>query len=351
MARFSIAILFLTLFCAELVVAQTLKVGTVTRPPFSYEENGVHSGFSIEFWNEIGDRIGVETEFQRHTQFGTMLSSVESGATDAAIANISITASREEIMDFTHPIFESGLQVMVPATDGDFNYFWRAIISTDLAIALILAFALLFGGGMLMWSLERRAQPYFDLPLKHALFPSFWWALNLVVNGGFEERQPRSFFGRIFAVILVVSSLFVVSVFVARITAVMTVEAISHNIHSINDLYGRHVGTINGSTAASFLEKRDIQFLGFEDIETLTQRFEAGALDAVVFDAPVLAYYVQTGGKGIAELAGPMFLQENYGIALPTDSTYLETINRAILLMKEDGTYARLHTKWFGSLN
>ncbi len=90
---------------------------------------------------------------------------------------------------------------------------------------------------------ERRRQPCFDHPARDALFPAFWWALNLVVTGGFEERQPRSPAGRILAVILVVSSLFLVSVLVARISAKMKVEAIQCPVTSINDLNGREVGT------------------------------------------------------------------------------------------------------------
>ena len=97
--------------------------------------------------------------------------------------------------------------------------------------------------GMLMWVFERNRQLYFRRPLRDALFPAFWWALNLVVNGGFEERMPQSRFGRFFAVLLVVSSLFVVSVFVAQITATLTVAAISENVDSLNDLEDRRTAT------------------------------------------------------------------------------------------------------------
>lgn len=183
------------------------------------------------------------------------------------------------------------------------------------------------------------------------MFPSFWWALNLVVNGGFEERVPRSFFGRIFAVLLVLSSLFIVSVFVARITAVMTVEAINENITSVNDLYGREVGTIEGSTAASFLDNRDIAFIGKPDLDSLKAGFAAEEFDAVVFDAPVLAFYAKNSGEGIATLTGPVFLRENYGIAMPSGSTLKEPINQSLLKLRENGEYDRLRRKWFGSLN
>ncbi|CUI34326.1 transporter substrate-binding domain-containing protein [Cognatishimia activa] len=348
--RFLIPTLML-LFWALPISAQSVSVATVERKPFSYLEDGAPTGFSIELMELIAEDLGYPFEISYFDSFADMLGSVEASSSDVAIANISITASREQVMDFSHPIFESGLQIMVPKGGSTQSPIWTALASKDLLIAIVLAFAMLFGGGMLMWVFERKAQPYFDRPAKEAMFPSFWWALNLVVNGGFEERVPRSFFGRIFAVLLVLSSLFIVSVFVPRITAVMTVEAINENITSVNDLYGREVGTIEGSTAASFLGNRDIAFVGKPDLDSLKAGFAAEEFDAVVFDAPVLAFYAKNSGEGIATLTGPVFLRENYGIAMPSGSTLKEPINQSLLKLRENGEYDRLRRKWFGSLN
>jgi len=338
-------------FWAHPLSAQTISVGTVERTPFSFEKDGAADGFSMALWAQIAADLDHPFEVTYFDTFAEMLSSVENGESDVAVANISITASREQVMDFTHPIFESGLQIMVPKNGTSGSPLWAALASKDILIAIILAFALLFGGGMLMWVFERKSQPYFDRSASEAMFPSFWWALNLVVNGGFEERVPRSFFGRIFAVLLVLSSLFIVSVFVARITAVMTVDAINENITSVNDLYGKEVATIQGSTAANFMNKREIDFTGVETLAALKAGFEAEEFQAVIFDAPVLAFYAQNAGKGFAELAGPIFLRENYGIALPSGSTLKEPINQTLLKLRENGEYDRLHQKWFGSLN
>ncbi len=337
--------------CTLSAAAQNLSVATIERTPFSFLEDGTPSGFSVELWALIAEDLGLDYDVTFADAFPEMLSMIEAGKSDLAIANISITAAREQNMDFTHPIFESGLQIMVPRNGSEVSPLWKALFSKDLLIAICLAFAMLFGGGMLMWAFERRAQPYFDRPAREAMFPSFWWALNLVVNGGFEERVPRSFFGRIFAVILVVASLFIVSVFVARITAVMTVEAINENITSVSDLYGRDIGTIEGSTAANFLQNRDIDHIATQDLDALIAGFEALEFDAVVFDAPVLAYYAKNSGRRLATLAGPIFLRENYGIALPSGSDLKEPINRSLLKLRENGVYDGLRAKWFGSLN
>ncbi|MEX0306118.1 MAG: transporter substrate-binding domain-containing protein [Ruegeria sp.] len=348
---------FFALICLTFAVlaqqsqAQSLTVTTVTRPPFSFVEDGAQTGFSMDLLAALSESLGWDYSINRVESFSEMLGAVQDGSADLAIANISITAMRETSMDFTQPIFEAGLQIMVPSEAARQPSLLHALLSRELFIAIGLAFAILLGGGMLMWGFERRAQPYFDRKLNEAWFPSFWWALNLVVNGGFEERMPRTPFGRLLGVVLVVSSLFIVSVFTARITSVMTVDAITGSVNSINDLYGKQVGTISDSTAASFLNRREIEFTGYSDLQEMLTAFSNKDLDAVVFDAPILSYYASHEGRRIATMTGGIFLRENYGIAFPTGSPLVEDVNQALLSLREDGTYDEIYRKWFGSRN
>ncbi|WP_082029815.1 transporter substrate-binding domain-containing protein [Ruegeria sp. ANG-S4] len=352
MMRIFFALICLTFsVLAQQSQAQTLTVTTVTRPPFSYVEDGAQTGFSMDLLAALAESLDWDYEINRVDSFGDMLDAVQQGDADLAIANISITASRETMMDFSQPIFEAGLQIMIPSDAARRPSLLQALLSRELFIAIGLAFAILLGGGMLMWGFERRAQPYFDRKLNEAWFPSFWWALNLVVNGGFEERMPRTPFGRLLGVVLVVSSLFIVSVFTARITSVMTVDAITGSVNSVNDLYGKEVGTITGSTAANFLNRREIEFTGYPGLQEMLTAFEDDTLNAIVFDAPILSYYATHEGRRIATMTGGVFLRENYGIAFPTGSPLVEDVNQALLALREDGTYDQIYRDWFGSRN
>ena len=325
-----------------------LTVATVTRPPFSMIQDGAQTGFSIELFDLLAAELNRDVAYTRTDSFGEMLDLVTSGQVDGAIANISITSARETEMAFTQPIFESGIAILLPGSAQSPSIF-STLFTQEILFAILAAIALLFGGGMLMWIFERRAQPYFDRTAKDAAFPAFWWALNLVVNGGFEERMPQSRPGRIFAVILVVASLFIVSIFVAKITAALTVAELQNNVTSLADLEGRPVGTVASSTSSGFLDDVGIAHQSYPDLETLLTAFEAGGLDALVFDRPILAYYANTRGRGTSRLVDRTFKPENYGMALPTGSPLRETLDQALLRLREDGTYARLRIKWFGS--
>lgn len=331
----------------------TLRIATVTRAPFSMPVSMPdtvegHTGFSIDLLDLAAAQLGVTVSYERFDTFAEMMSAVEMGTVDGAIANISITADRERIMDFTQPIFDGGIQVMLQPSENNGSQLLSVLFTRDVGLIVLGALILLLAGGMLMWFFERRRQPYFDLEAKEAVFPAFWWALNLVVNGGFEERMPRSPVGRVFGVTLVVSSLFIVSIFVAQITAALTVSAIQESVESLDDLDGRRVGTLAGSTTASFLDDRNIGFFVFQDPETMLAAFEDKTLDAVIFDGPILAYYADTVGPSNARLLERVYRPEKYGMAFPTGSTRREPINQAILGLREDGTYDDLLAKWFG---
>jgi polar amino acid transport system substrate-binding protein len=326
---------------------EPLRFLTVERPPFAYQDGDDVTGFSIDLMRAIAEDLGRDVEFTMVGSFPDMLDQTREGMVDGAIANISITRAREAVMDFSQPIFRSGLQIMVPAGQGG-PTLWSTLFRWDLALAIVAAFALLFGGGMLMWVFERGKQPYFDRSAREAMFPSFWWALNLVVNGGFEERMPRSAFGRVFGVFLVISSLFIVGVFVAHITAAVTVEAISGSVHSISDLDGKRVGTTRNSTASDFLDAREVSHVGYLSFDEMIKAFEQDDLDAVVFDGPILAYYAQFEGAGRGQLLARVFRPENYGIAFPADSALREPINVALLRLNETGIYDKIALRWFG---
>ncbi len=106
---------------------------------------------------------------------------------------------------------------------------------------------------------------------------------------------------------------------------------------------------MTGSTAASYLEDRGIAFQGVGAIDEAFALLEGGSVDAVVYDSPVLLYYALGEGRGKVQVVGNLFERQYYGIALPQDSPLREEINRTLLAINEDGTYNRIHQRWFGA--
>ena len=59
-------------------------------------------------------------------------------------------------------------------------------------------------------------------------------------------------------------------------------------------------------------------------------------------------YKRQVANRPGVQSAGPVIQPENYGIALPEGSALTETIDRALLTLREDGTYERIKKSYFG---
>ena len=327
---------------------QILQVATVTRPPFSMVIDGQDAGFSIALWETLAADLGLQFAWMRFETFSEMIDAVESGEADAAIANISITEDRETRMDFTQPIFESGLQIMLRGKENSSLALIQSILSPSLLLAVLIFLGVTFAIGMLMWRFERSRHPMFGETAKEAAFPAFWWALNLVISSAHEEETPKSPLGRLFGTIMLICSLFLISFFTANITAALTLNAISEDVQSINDLDGRAVGTTENSTTSAYLDLRGIQHQRFATLDALLNAFEEGEIDAIVFDGPILAYYLQTSGPNDARLIDRVFRREGYGIALPGGSALQEPLNRALLRSRETGTYDAIMAEWFG---
>ncbi|WP_417567471.1 transporter substrate-binding domain-containing protein [Marinobacter sp.] len=105
--------------------AETLKV--VTDPsfvPFEMmdQETGEMIGFDMEIIREVADRAGFDIDLNT-MDFNGIIPALQSGNVDIAIAGITITDEREEIVDFSDPYYDSGLRLLVREANGDIKEF------------------------------------------------------------------------------------------------------------------------------------------------------------------------------------------------------------------------------------
>ncbi len=73
-------------------------------------------------------------------------------------------------------------------------------------------------------------------------------------------------------------------------------------------------------------------------------------LDAVLYDLPNVQFYIKEQASDSLKTVGDVLEGQPYGIAMPKDSNpeLLESINKGLANVKENGTYAEIYEKWFG---
>ena len=330
----------------------TLRIATKPFVPFAFQgEDGEWTGFSIDLWATIAERLGVEYSLVGTDSVARLLETVRVKEADVAAAGITITAERESKLDFTHPFYDSGLQIMVPAAgegDGGFGVV-QAFLSAKFASVMGIFVIILLICGHLIWLTERnREDSDFRKEYIPGVWDGFWWSAVTVTTVGYGDKVPKGSIGRVVGLLWMFISLFLISYFTASVTTALTVERLGGGISGPSDLPGKKVGAPRGTTAAKFISRAGARATQCEDIDQCYELLRSKQIVAVVFDAPVLQYYAATEGAGEFSTVGPVFQRESYGFGLPTGSTLREKINTVLLDIREDGTYGELRKKWFG---
>jgi polar amino acid transport system substrate-binding protein len=333
---------------------QEVRVGTRVLPPMVVQQGDALTGFSIDLWNAISDRLQLKTGYQTAPDVRALLDLVRTGKADVGISAISITAAREVEFDFSQPMLSAGLQIMVrgKGKDSDTNPLrdlLGLLFSPTILVWLGIAFLLVLLPAHLVWLLERR-HPSGMIPTSQyipGIFHALFWAASTLATQG--EQMPRQWLARVIAVLWMFTGVVFVAFYTAQLAATLTVQQIQGGINGPDDLQGKQVATTRGSTAAAALRELQAQVTEVSGIDDAYKALLDKQVDAVVFDSPVLLYYAANVGKGQVHLVGATFRKEDYGIVFPANSPLRKRVNNALLGLREDGTYQKLHDKWFAS--
>lgn len=318
---------------------QKWRVGVSSAPPFDIRNpDGSWTGLSLELWRAIAEELQLDYELQETNPSGRF-DGVRQGWLDLSIGPLTITAQREEICDFTHAYFVGGLGVALRADSAHKNSllpsgllnggFWRPI--GRIALGLCAALSLVAG---LIWLCERRgnaAQFGRGDPLR-GLGSALWWAAVTMTTVGYGDLAPRTFRGRLVAVLWMFISLVLVSAFTATMASILTAQRLGGSvvIHDATDLRHLRVGTIPIATTEGLLRAYGVEFKTFAP-DQLLDALRDGKIDAAVNDEPLLRYLVRTRYPNQLRVVPVLLDRELYGFALREGSPLRESINRVLL--------------------
>lgn len=355
----------LLLFCAVaaslLVVPQAaaqapgskLRVVTRNLEPFSFEKDGRRVGFAAELWEQLAREAKLEYEVQVVGTAQEIIDAVRNKTADAGVGAISVTAKREEVIDFSQPFYESGLQVLVSASTGSFadNIFSlvRSLFSLELIGAFLLLIVTMLVISHLVWRYEHKVNSdQWPADYKAGLWESFWWTLSTLLVGGADNKGPVGVGGRIVAIVWMLLSIVLVSLLTASFTTTLTINTLKGDINGPEDLPGRKVATVKGSTAESWLNARNAKVTAWATVAECITALKDGGVQAVVYDAPVLQYEAAKLHDDKLQMVGPVFERQSYAFALQQDSSLREPLNQALLKLSEQGFGNELRKKYFG---
>jgi len=330
---------------------ETLRVATKPLEPFVFVDDEPLRGFSIDYWDEVAGRLGVATEWVEFETVAEVIVAVEAGEADVAIAGISITAEREQVIDFSQPYYNSGLQIVTQQkSSGTVRALLSLIGSGTFLVPLLFLIGLILIVSHIVWFVERgHGSDDFPTDYRKGIVEALWWSTVSVITGGEAVKDINRGLSRIVAIFWMLIGLFLLAFVTARATSVLTVAELQSDISSVEDLSGRKVGTVQATSSVNFLRaEAGIVAREYETLDDAFDRLEAGSLDAVVFDAPVVAYAVATE-RDTLRLVDSIIGRDPYGIAVGQNSELLEPLNAAVIEVGRDGTLDALLDQWFGN--
>lgn len=328
---------------------EDIKVGVSLFSPLVMKTAGTYAGFEIELWEKIAAELKLKFSYAEY-DFKNLLDAVKENKIDAALAGITLTEEREKVIDFSHSTFESGLRTIVSnKTKISFSALLKSIFTKEIMNILIALLVFILISAHVVWFAERNGGGTLSGPYIPSIFNALWWAIVTVATIGYGDYTPVTLLGRFFASIAILSGLAIFGLYIAQISSVITLRRLKSDISSSKDLEGKTVATREGTTSESFLRAIGALVMPVSNIEEAFRKLEHEQVQAVVFDDPVLLYYVAHEGKGKARVIGEVFNKQSYGIALKRGSDIRENINRTILQLHDSGEYNALYKKWFNT--
>ena len=332
-----------------------LRVAARTLPPFVIYENRSYSGFEVALIRLVGAHLGMQVEIYAVDTVAKQMDDITRGIAQVGLGGVTVTGTREEQVDFSLPVLDTGLTVMAPThtAQGLGNRivtFFRAIASSDLPWLMVVFGVVVLVAAHLIWWLERHHNPDFAVPYRRGIWDSFYWSVVTMSTVGYGDKVARGGWGRGFALVWIALGTLVFASFTASIASSLAVNELRGGVSGPADLPGHRVATVSGSAGDAYLVAIGVGPVLVDDIDEAYRLMEEGDVEAIVFDAPVLQFHASHEGVGAITTVGPLFEKVQYGLMLSEEDPELrERINLALLDLIESGVYRQVHERWFGA--
>ncbi|XP_071506809.1 glutamate receptor ionotropic, kainate 2-like [Diadema antillarum] len=375
-------------------INRTLIVTTVLEKPFvmfretedgrTLEGNEKFQGFCIDLLRHLAEKVGFEykiklvddgnygDELDDGTWDGMVGELMERDA-DLAVAPLTITYVREQVIDFSKPFMYLGVTILYrvpePQNPGVFSFLnplsfdiWMYIVMAYLTVSL--SFFLLARFSPYEWYNSHPINPDYDaVENQFTLLSCLWFSFGGLMQQG-SELNPRAFSTRVLSGFWWFFSLILVSSYTANLAAFLTVERMVSPIQNADDLAKQtsiEYGTRTSGSTTRFFKRSTIHtyekmwdFM-FARPHVFVQTYQEG-IDRVLnsknyaflMESTMAEYQVSKHCQNLTMIGG-LLNSRGYGVGTPLGSRYRDEITKAILQLQEDDILLQLKGKWWKS--
>ena len=348
-------IILIVLLLLVPVIAQGKKLQVLVSefPPHVMKgEDGKLTGFDIELWDKISKLMGRETRYSS-IRFKDIFYFIPKDKADVALAGITITGQRESSgMDFSHSYMHTGLGIMVNDNGTTIISYMQGLFTSGVRRIILILFAFIFLVGHWAWFIDKGkisteralSDKYFP-----GIFEAMWWVLVTVSTVGYGDIVPKNWQGKAIGALTIVIGLAIFGLYIGEVSSAMTLQKITSNIESEEDLRGKKVVTIKDTTSVRTLGSYGVKIIEANSVDDAVSILQQEKAQAFVFDKVALLYYKKKNPSRKVEVLNIMFDEQDYGIAFREGSKLREKVNRELLKLQKNGEYEELYEKYFGN--
>ena len=312
-----------------------------------------------------------------------MIGEVLYGKASLAVAPISITSSRESVIQFTKPFMNLGISIMIKKPEKK-NYevfgfleplgneVWASVAVSYIGVSILLFVVTKYLPNhekMELFFKNRCSSRENSNSIKRNTHPEFtvsncfWYSLGALLGQGMENL-PINIAGRVLSGVWWFFSLIIVSSYTANLAAFLTVTQMQMPIQSVQDLaYQSSIsyGMLGSGSTYEFFEKAaetdaTIRLMKNHMIDSgiamrLTNSTKQGIQQVREMDGK-FAFLLESSRNDYEATqqpcdtmrVGDTLDSKGYGIVLPKNSLIYNDINLAVLKLSENGKLRRLQT-------
>ncbi|KAK7137997.1 hypothetical protein R3I94_013588 [Phoxinus phoxinus] len=395
---------------------RTYIVTTILESPYvmlkknheQFTGNDKYEGYCVELAAEIAKHVGYHyiLKIVADGKYGArdaetmmwngMVGELVYGKADVAVAPLTITLVREEVIDFSKPFMSLGISIMIKkptkSKPGVFSFLdplayeiWMCIVFAYIGVSVVLFLVSRFS------PYEWHAEDYDDgaeqnpnQPSSSAqqgqgqqnqnqqsqeqsnefgIFNSLWFSLGAFMQQGCDI-SPRSLSGRIVGGVWWFFTLIIISSYTANLAAFLTVERMVSPIESAEDLAKQTeiaYGTLDAGSTKEFFRRSKIavfekmwSYMKSADPSVFVKTTDEGVIRvrkskgkyAYLLESTMNEYIEQRKPCDTMKVGGNLD-SKGYGIATPKGSALRIPVNLAVLKLSEQAVLDKLKNKWW----
>ncbi|XP_062856628.1 glutamate receptor 1a [Trichomycterus rosablanca] len=371
--------------------------------------NDKYEGYCVELAAEIAKHVGYQYKLKivadwkygardpETKMWNGMVGELVYGKADVAVAPLTITLVREEVIDFSKPFMSLGISIMIKkptkSKPGVFSFLdplayeiWMCIVFAYIGVSVVLFLVSRFSpyewhaddcedGGEASanqaassscqpgQSPQNQAQQNQEQNNEFGIFNSLWFSLGAFMQQGCDI-SPRSLSGRIVGGVWWFFTLIIISSYTANLAAFLTVERMVSPIESAEDLAKQTeiaYGTLDAGSTKEFFRRSKIavfekmwSYMKSADPSVFVKTTDEGVIRvrkskgkyAYLLESTMNEYIEQRKPCDTMKVGGNLD-SKGYGVATPKGSPLRNRVNLAVLKLNEQGLLDKLKNKWW----